>query len=229
MRRFLLCLAIAGCARAGKENTIVGGLDDAGSRGDGLDASPSQTTLTQTTSSAIVAGNSFRCPLGPNSYYRVFTLADHGITATLHVTQVDFAIQDAIAGNGGINQPAIVRIGTYTGALGNTTLDLVQIHVISSADIQIPSGQATTMTVPITADIAPAERAIVELAIPDPATTGNSFLAGTNTDGESHPAYTLEPRCSHPSPTTMQSIADANMFGNVDLVLTLTGTTNTPN
>lgn len=224
MRWLLICLAIAGCARAGKENTIIGGLDDARSS----DA-PKQTTLTQTTSNAIVASNSFRCPLGPNSYYRVFTLADSGITTTLHVTQVDFGIQDAIAGNSGTDQPATVNIGTYAGPLGNTTLDLAQIRPISSADIKIPNGSATTMTVPIAADIAPTASAIVELALPDPATSQDSFLVGTNTDGESHPAYTLEPKCSHPSPTTMQSIADANMFGNVDIVMTVTGTTDAPN
>ena len=35
MRWLLICLAIAGCARAGKENSIIGGLSDAGDRGDG--------------------------------------------------------------------------------------------------------------------------------------------------------------------------------------------------
>ena len=28
MRRLLVCLAIAGCARAGKENSIIGGLTE---------------------------------------------------------------------------------------------------------------------------------------------------------------------------------------------------------
>lgn len=224
MRRLLICLAIAGCARAGKENSIIGGLTDARPRGDALDAPQQQTTLTETTSDAVVAGNSFCCPQGANSYYRVFTLADHGITTTLHVTQIDFGIDKASAGQGGANQPAALHIGTYAGPLDGTTLDLSEVRMINSVDIKIPNGNATVMTVPLTADIASTASAIVELAIPDPAATGDTFLVGTNTDAELHPGYIREPMCSRTSPTSMQSIANA-----VHLVMTVTGTTDTPN
>jgi hypothetical protein len=177
MRRLLVCLAIAGCARAGKENSIVGGLNDARPRGDAteipppdassIDAPAQQITLTQTTTNAIALENSFWCPQDANSYYRVFTLADYSITGTLHVTQVDFGIQDAIAGQVGATLPATVNIGTYGATPGGTTLDLSQIRMINSVGIKIPSGSATAMTVPITADIAPTARVIVELAVPD--------------------------------------------------------------
>jgi hypothetical protein len=236
MRRLLICLAIAGCARAGKENSIIGGLTDARPRGDAteippvdaspIDAPPQQTTLSQTTSNAIAVNNSFRCPDGANSYYRMFTLADYSITTTLHVTQVDFGIQDALGGQG-TTQPATLHVGTYGGPTGNTTLDLTQVRMISSLDIKIPDGSATTMSVPIMADIAPTTSVIVELAIPDGAATGDRFFIGTNTDGERRPAYTLEPQCGFTDPTSMQSIADQFQFGNVHMVLTVTGTTDT--
>src|SRR5262245_55567714 len=110
MRWLLICLAIAGCARAGKENSIIGGLPDARPRGDAteippadaspIDAPPGQVTMSQTAINAIAIDNSFRCPRGPNSYYRVFTLADYSITATLHVTQVEFGIEFASARKG---------------------------------------------------------------------------------------------------------------------------------
>lgn len=238
MRWLLICLAIAGCARAGKENSIIGGLTDARPRGDAteipppdaspIDAPAQQTTLSQTASNAIAVDNSFRCPDGANSYYRVFTLADYSIATTLHVTQVDFGIQDAIGGQG-TTQPATVNIGTYAGPTGDTTLDLTQVRMISSVDIKIPDGSATAMSVPIAADIAPAASVIVELAIPDAAATGDRFFIGTNTDGERRPAYTLEPVCGFTSPTSMQSIADQFQFGNVHTVMSLTGTTDTPN
>jgi hypothetical protein len=229
MRWLLLCLAIAGCARAGKENTIIGGLTDA--------RMDTAVTLTQTVSSAITADNSLGCAdmttgiTRQTSYYRVFTLADYAITTTLHVTQVEFGIQTAAAGKGAVGQPATINIGTYAGTAGGTTLDLAQVRMINSASIQISNGTATTMTVPITADIAPATSVIVELAIPDGTTGSNEFFVGTNTDAERAPGYlsSPDPRCGATQPTSMQSIADDNMLKTVPhMVMTVSGTTETP-
>src|SRR5947207_12127093 len=101
MRWLLLCLVIAGCARAGKENSIIGGLFDAGPLdgtdvpppdGSPIDAPPQQMTLSQTVSAGIAVGTSFNCHrvdtgfTRENSYYRVFTLSEHGITGPLHIT-----------------------------------------------------------------------------------------------------------------------------------------------
>jgi hypothetical protein len=243
MRRLLICLAIAGCARAGRENSIIGGLNDARPRSDAddvpppdaslIDAPPQQVTLSQTASNAITMNNSFGCVASgitlQNSYYRVFKLSDHAITTTLHVTQVVFGIQTAAAGAGAISQPATVHLGTYGGTPGGTTLDLSQVRVINSMTIKIPNGSATAMTVPITADIAPTASVIVELAIPDGRADGNKFFVGTNTDSERAPGYTLGPDCGITPPTSMQSIADDHSFGPVHLVMTVTGNTDVPN
>jgi hypothetical protein len=40
MRSLLVCLALAGCARAGKENIIIGGIIDAGPRRDASEIPP---------------------------------------------------------------------------------------------------------------------------------------------------------------------------------------------
>jgi hypothetical protein len=244
MRWLLIYLAIAGCARAGRENSIIGGLNDARPSGDAetvpapdaspIDAPPQQVTLTQTASLGITKNNSFGCvePSGvthQNSYYRVFKLADYSITTTLHVTQVVFGIESAAAGGGASSQPATLNLGTYAGTPGGTTLDLSMARRVNSMDIQIPNGSATRMGVPITGDIASTTSVIVELAIPDGTADGNQFFVGTNTDVERAPGYTLGPDCGVTSPTSMQSIADDNMFGDVHLVMTVTGMTDLPN
>lgn len=245
MRWLLLVLTIAGCARAGKENSIIGGLNDARPSGDAdtvpgpdaslIDAPPQQVTLTQTASNGITMNNSFGCVLSsgvtlPNSYYRVFQLAQHGVTTTLHVMQVEFGIQTAAAGGGAGSQPATVHIGTYAGTPGAATLNLSLVSAVSTMNIRIPDGSATRMTVPIAADITPttSTNLIVELAIPDGRPAGNKFFAGTNTDLERAPGYTFGPDCGVTPPTSMQSIADDNGFGNVSLVMTVTGMTDLP-
>jgi hypothetical protein len=216
---FLVSMAIAGCAIAGEGNHIIGGI--------AMDA-PVQETLTQTTSDTVAPLNSFGCVTNgvtfQNSYYRVFALADYNITTTLHVTQVDFGIQTAAAGSGATTQPATLNVGTYGVIPQGTTLDLAQIRSINSVSIQIPNGSATRMTVPIAADIPPTTQLIVELAIPDGTASGNKFFVGTNTQGEKWPGYTLGPDCNIKVPTTMKSIADTLGFGEVDLVMTVTGT-----
>ena len=241
MRCLLVCLAIAGCARAGQENSIIGGLIDAGPRGDAvlepdaspIDAPPAQVTLSQTTSGQLSPGLSFNChrittgATRENSYYRVFALSDHGVAGMLHVTQVGFGIDTAAAGAGGM-QPATVRLATYGGTPGGPTLDSSLIRALASVDIQIPDGNGTRMTVPIEADVAPAANLLVELFIPDGLAAGHHFLIGANDLGERQPGYTRGPDCGVTAPTSMASIATENMLDEADIVLTVTGVTSTP-
>jgi hypothetical protein len=241
MRCLLVLLAIAGCAKAGKENSIIGGLNDAGAASDGddfpeadaspIDAPPQQVTLAQTTSNTITRNHSFACIVDntggisyQNSYYRVFTLADHGITSTLHITEVTFGIESASAGGVAITQPAQIKLGTYTATPAGTTLDPTRIVNTVTTSIQIPDGEGTTMTVPIKEDLEPTTNLIVELAIPDGRAKGNSFFIGTNGLGERKPGYTRGPDCDYLSPTTMAKVATDIGAGETDIVLTVTGT-----
>jgi hypothetical protein len=243
MRWLVVCLAVAGCARAGQENSIIGGLTDAGPRRDAtdvpepdaspIDAPPQQITLTQTTSGAIAVGTSFNCHRASvtreNSYYRVFTLSDHGVTGMLHVTRVEFAIDTAIAGAGqGGQQPATVKLGTYGGTPDGTTLDGALVRSLGSADVRIPDGTGTRVTVPITADVAPTANLIVELLIPDGLAAGNALLVGTNQQGERKPGYTRGPSCGVTLPTSMKTVAADNSLDQADLILTVTGVMATP-
>src|SRR4051794_29633408 len=118
------------------------------------DAAPVAVTLTQTSSTALVAtqiGCQQTNPLTnfttENSYYRIFPLADFNITTPLHITSVDFAVERATAGNG-VSQPVQVRLGTYNGTINAATFALANLAQLASATVQVPQN-ATTVTVPI--------------------------------------------------------------------------------
>jgi len=244
-RWFLVSLAIAGCASAGKGNSIIGGITDAGSGDRGgrtdandfpaldasvIDAPPDQITLTQNASTTIVRNNSFECfdnATGltfQNSYYRVFALDDYGVTTTLHVTEVDFGIELADAGPSATLQPAQLQLGSYGAPPVDPTLDPGLIRSLTSVDIKIPNGSGTQMSVPIAADVAPGTNLIVELTVPDGAAAGSVFVMGSNAQGERRPGYLSASDCSLSVPTTMQSIAKQIMVGEADIILSVNGT-----
>lgn len=246
MRWLLAALAVAGCAKAGPGNSIIGGLTDAGAEpGDGRghgdanepDAPPGQLVLVQTTSTAVAIDNSIYCREPPtgfsheNDYYRVFVPGDHGITSDLHVIAVTFGIEFAAAGPaGGKQQPGKVVVGTYSGPIGGTTLDLTQMRAITSVDIQIPDGELTRQTVPIAADIASTTNMIVQLTIPEGVDDGNVFVIGSNGDGERRPGYTMAPdiNCNINVPTSMLSITTARGRPEADIILFVTASTEPP-
>jgi hypothetical protein len=262
-RWFLVSLAIAGCASAGKGNRIIGGIIDAdpgtgiiggiidaGSGDPGrdtdandfpqidaglIDAPPQQITLTQNVSTTVTRANTFVCLsrtqglTAQNSFYRVFTLDEFDITTVFHVTQVDFAIELASAGPSAVEQPAQVILASYGVAPTGTTLDPAQIRTLTSIDITIPDGAGTRMSVPITGDVAPGTRLLVELAVPDGTAAGRAFVIGSNAQGERGPGYisTSGPDCAVPIPTTMASIRVAHpelMLNEADILLSVTGT-----
>jgi hypothetical protein len=83
------------------------------------------------------------------------------------------------------------------------------------------------MTVPITADVAATASMIVELFIPDGHTAGNQFKVGANASGERKPGYLRSPNpaCDVPDPATLKSQSPG---AEIDLILTVTGMTDTP-
>ncbi|HEU4733213.1 MAG TPA: hypothetical protein VFT22_35215 [Kofleriaceae bacterium] len=237
----LVSLAIAGCASAGKGNSIIGGITDAGGDFPALDASsidapPEQITLDQNVSSTVTRANTFVCLsstdrsfTAQNSFYRLFALDDFNITTVLHVTQVDFAIEAADAGPSAVEQPAQLTLASYGAVPAGTALDPSQIRTITSLDIKIPNGAGIRMSVPITADVAPGTRLLVELSVPDGTATSSAFVIGSNSQGERGPGYlsTTDRACDLPDPTTMESIRLAHpelMLSEADILLTVTGT-----
>jgi hypothetical protein len=245
MKWLLVSLAIAGCASAGKGNSIIGGIIDAGPEDSGprtdaddfpepdaspIDAPPRQITLSQTVSNTIARNHTFVCfneltgLTRLNSYYRVFAPADHGVDSTLHVFEVSFGIEFAASGFLSGMQPAVLKVGTYGVDPGSPNLDLAHMRAISILNIQIPDGEGTRLTVPITADIPPTTNLIVELTVPDGNIDGHIFVIGSNPQGERRPGYTRAPACSVTAVTTMLSLAEEIDAEEADILLTVTGT-----
>lgn len=250
MRVVATLLVLVGCAKAGLPGNNAG--DDSGTgSGSGTDASnppddaavdarpidapimidaPVMATFTETNASNVVTNNSFACSntsthyTRTNSYYRIYTLTDFGISTKFYVNQVSFAVEQATAGGGQTQQAAQIKVGTYDVAPVGTTLDLTKITPINAVNIQIPNGSSTLVNTPITATIPAGTNLIVELAIPDGNAVGNIFFFGTNGGGETKPGYIRAPDCNVTSPTTMLSVAQGGGLAEADLIMTVSGT-----
>jgi hypothetical protein len=235
----------AACASAGKENgggsnpdgpqadaatdSGGGGGTDATVTIDGpmIDAAPVAVTLTQNTNgtmigsaSSIACGNNTTGDTRENSWYRVFKLADHNIVGGFHVTAVTFGVQEASG------SPQIqVKIGTYSGNITPppATLDTGLVTPINAATFTVPntvSTAATTVTVPITANVPALSQMIVEVFSPDFNNLGRYFYLGGNANGETKPAYLRAPTCGEALPKTTAALG----FPTSNLVITVSGT-----
>ncbi len=192
------------------------------------DAMPGTITMTESTSSTIVQGNTVSCNDGPpyfdtaeNSYYRAFKLSDFGVNSALAIQHVDFGVEQAIAG--GASQSVTVKVYTYTGATG-TALDTSMMTPIGSKTVKVPDTSNGEMVTAAVSATAPAGSTIVvEIFIPDGTQALNTLFLGSNTAGESQPGYIRAPTCSTATPTAFASLASAPV---VDLVMSVTGTYN---
>lgn len=236
MKLFLVSLAVlCGCASAGPGNSIIGGIDDAGT-GDGrglpeldarvIDASPRSVTLDQTANTEIKSQNARSCEATAkdrtvaNSYYRIFAMADHGVTATLHVSEVVFGVEYALAETGGM-QPAKLTLGNYTGTPG-TTIDPSKITVIQAVNIMVNDTlTGDRVTVPIGVDISPDTQLVVQLDLPANASDYNRFFIGSNDKGERKPGYWGSTSCGLTPPETFASQTDIGH--EVDILMTVSG------
>ena len=141
-----------------------------------------------------------------NSYYRIFPLADFGITTPFNITDVTFAVERATAGNG-VSQPAQVKLGTYSGTINATTFPVAQLNLLASATVQIPQN-ATSVNTPIAAftpstlTVAADTLLYAEIFIPDGRPAANIFYIGSNAGTETHPSYVRAQDCAITSPTT---------------------------
>jgi len=133
-----------------------------------------------------------------NHYWRSFVLTDFGITNEYNVTLVDIGIQEALAGNGGL-QPLTCNLyitdgtpfpGGYPGSLiliGTTTLD-------------VPDQAVTHFPIAVTGSAPAGSELVVEISIPDGIAEGNKFFIGINDYGETAPSYIMAPSCGFPVP-----------------------------
>jgi hypothetical protein len=198
------------------------------------DATPQPVALTQSSDSAtITPANSIGCVsqgsgvTRENSYYRAFTLTEHGVTSGFAVSEVTFGVEQAVARNGGA-QPATVKLYGYTGLVG-ATLNPGAMAMLATAPIQIADApQPTFVSVPITGDVPAGGTFVIEIAIadsdPDEDGDGHVFFVGSNVAGQTKPPYLRAPvtGCDLAVPTQLTMVGPG--FPNMHMVLTVTGT-----
>lgn len=218
---------LVACASAGREEMPDAPARDAAVDAPPVDSAPTPIMLTQTTSMTIGANNSIACgnPDGTtaeNSWYRVFRLADAGITGGLRLNSVTFGVQESLG------MPLVqVKVATYAGNVQPppAQLDTALITPIASASFQVPDTTSTTtrtVTVPITANVPALSQLLVEIAAPDLNGQSKFFYLGGNNAGESRPGYLRAPTgaCATPQPKTTASLG----FPDSHLVITVDGT-----
>jgi len=184
-----------------------------------IDAALSQT-LQQTQDNTVAAANSVACGANgetdENSWYRVFSLAEHGITTQFFVNQVTFSVQESAG-----SPPVQVKVGTYSGTLGATTLDVAQITPLASTTVTVPPTAAgLSVPAPLTATIPANAQVVVEILSPNLSGTGNFVYIGASTSAETRPGYIRAPACAIATPQTVAVTG----FPNSHLIITLTGT-----
>ncbi len=137
-----------------------------------------------------------------NSYYRVFPLADFGITTTFHVSRVDFAVETATGGPTDVT----VKVGTYGGTVGDT---LTKNKIASTTQkTQSIANAATSESVALTNDIAAGGILIVEIDSASGQTAMSEFFMGANGGAETEPSYisSTVSGCGATSPTKLSTL-----------------------
>lgn len=179
---------------------------DARSPGD----APMQTTVTlRQTQSDVKGGQSDACN-GPGVgqsrdelYARTFPIA-----AAFHVTTIVFLSDNAndVAG-------LTIKIGTYAGATGTTTLDASAIAWAQTATIDVPgSASGQLVSVPIAMDLAAGD--VLAVAVVSPGYSGAQFNVGSAAGSETLPSYFASAGCgiAQPSKTDSRNGSDVGTF-----------------
>jgi len=164
-----------------------------------------EITLSQSTSTAIAAGNSTAChvesgPTKENSYYRRFHLADFGITQPFQVSSVDVGIESAVGG-GDASQSVTIRLTDSSDFFAGP---------VATLNTSVSDRSATVLNFPIAAAIYSGDL-IVEVFSPDGEAAGETFYIGSNAAGETAPGYIRAPTCSINTPSTTASLGYPNM------------------
>ena len=156
------------------------------------------STITQSTSQAIVDGNSVACNNGvgttENHYWRAFDMNTFTGGQEYDVTSVSFGIELAQSGNG-TGQPLTVNLYANNGSPfpgGDWQSNLIA----TSGELNIPDQADTIFEVPITATVpAGTLELVMEVMTPDGTGVGNLFFIGSNPDPETGPSYLSAADC----------------------------------
>jgi len=198
-----------------------------------LDRAPlAQQTITQSTSTTVVAG-SISCNAGglhaDNSYYRGMTLSTFPALTLPQflVQQVTIGVEQANASGTGTTQPITLRTWSATanpisGAPdppGATQTSTDAFQVADQTLSLLPLTIATQPTYLVASGIL-----AVEIFTPNGQTAGHSFFIGSNALGQSGPSYIKSAPCGVANITDTAGIG----FPNMHIVMSVLGNNQTP-
>jgi hypothetical protein len=220
MRSSLACalVFVGGCATAdrgggqhadaSKHDSSQQQIDSPGQQIDapqngGADAALAITLSETGGNTTVAAGQTISCnntvTTSDNIWYRAYQLSDFpAITGGLHITGVTFAIEEcSVAGT------VTVKIGNYSGSVD--ALSTSQISSLAQATTSPADQSASTVTVPIVADIAAGGKFVVQVS--SPVNNNGYFVLGTTNTAETHPGYWSSAGCSQTTPETTTAAA----------------------
>src|SRR5437764_3949714 len=180
------------------------------------------STITQSTSQAIVDGNSVACNDGvgttENHYWRAFDMTTFTGGQEYDVTSVSFGIELAQSGDG-TGQPLTVNLYANNGSPfpgGDWQSNLIA----TSGELNIPDQADTIFEVPITATVpAGTLELVMEVMTRDGTAVGNLFFIGSNDDPETGPSYISAADCGITDPTPVWDIG----FPDMHIVMNVNG------
>ena len=170
--------------------------------------------ITQSTSQAIVAGNSASCNSGglhaDNSYWRAFNMATFTGSQQYNVTSVSFGIETANAAGTGTTQPVTVRLYTTSNFPVGFPGSLTQIGPTTM--VNVADQTLTVLSVPLVATVpAGTTQLVMEVFTPSGQVAGHSFFIGSNTAAQTGPSYISAAACGFTTPTDVSTIGFPNM------------------
>lgn len=153
--------------------------------------------ITQSTdNSTVTSFNSAECPGDDDRYLRRFDLdVDHDLLATLSVSEVRFAVEEATA--------MTLTINLYEIANQDPLL-MANMNLIGTANLDVSAtDDLSAVSTPIAGVIDSGfSDLVVEVVAPDN-TQASTFFIGSNAMGQSAPSYLLSAACNYPEPTDL--------------------------
>ena len=166
----------------------------------------------------ILDEHSVACPTENDRYMRRFLLtADHGLGATLSISDVHFAVESSSAA-------ITLTIGLYAIDVSDPLL-LANLTPIGATTVGVSDlDDLQPVSVPLTANIdGLLNDLVVEISAPD-LNKGVGFFVGSNAAGQTGPSYLVAPDCGAPEPTDIGTLK----FPEVHIIMTVDGTISGP-
>ena len=167
------------------------------------------STITESTSQAIVDGNSVACAPGASTthYWRAFDMNTFTGGQEYDVTSVSFGIELAQSATG-TGQSVTVNLYTNSGSPfpdGPT-------KVATSGLLNIPDQADAIFNLPIATSVpAGTLELVMEVVAPDGDPTNNVFFIGSNPDPETRTSYISAADCGTPDPVPVADIGFPDM------------------